>query len=232
ADRGCCLLWRVAGMAGYRHHPRLRLEDDVDAGPVGIRAVGAEGRDHRVHHRRVHLPHALLAVPHPLHRSPAQVVEHDVGSAHQPVHPAAGIEVLRIDRHRTLAAVYRQEEGRLTSKVGAESPSEVPGGSLDFDHVGSHVCQQHPRIGAGDQIGELDHPDAGEWSRAHTLSTTAAIPWPTPMHMVASPYLPARRRNSWTSVVRIRAPEAPSGCPSAIAPPLTLTRSGSRPRSL
>ncbi len=40
---------------------------------------------------------------------------------------------------------------------------------------------------------------------------------------------PARRRNSCTSVTRIRAPEAPSGWPMAMAPPLTFTLSGSRP---
>ena len=36
-----------------------------------------------------------------------------------------------------------------------------------------------------------------------------------------------RRRISCSSVVTMRAPEQPSGCPMAIAPPLTLTRSGS-----
>ena len=38
-------------------------------------------------------------------------------------------------------------------------------------------------------------------------------------------------RISCSSVVRMRAPEQPSGCPRAIAPPLTLTISGSRPSS-
>jgi hypothetical protein len=54
-----------------------------------------------------------------------------------------------------------------------------------------------------------------------TLSTTIAMPWPTPMHMVARPYLTSGRRPiSCTRVVSMRAPDAPSGCPSAIAPPL------------
>jgi hypothetical protein len=35
--------------------------------------------------------------------------------------------------------------------------------------------------------------------------------------------LTLRRRISCTSVPTIRAPEQPSGCPSATAPPLTLT---------
>ena len=53
------------------------------------------------------------------------------------------------------------------------------------------------------------------------------MPWPTPMHMVAAPRRPPRRRISCSSVVVILAPEQPSGWPIAIAPPLTLTVSGS-----
>ena len=41
-----------------------------------------------------------------------------------------------------------------------------------------------------------------------------------------------RRRISCTSVTTMRAPEQPTGCPSAIAPPFTLTLAGSRPSSL
>lgn len=37
--------------------------------------------------------------------------------------------------------------------------------------------------------------------------------------------------SSWTRWAVMRAPEAPSGCPMAIAPPLTLLFSGSRPRA-
>ena len=49
------------------------------------------------------------------------------------------------------------------------------------------------------------------------------MPWPTPMHMAASPRRTPRRRISWMSVPTMRAPEQPSGWPSAMAPPLTLT---------
>ena len=47
------------------------------------------------------------------------------------------------------------------------------------------------------------------------------------MHMVARPQPPPRRRSSQASVVSSRVPELPSACPSAIAPPLTLTIAGS-----
>ena len=57
------------------------------------------------------------------------------------------------------------------------------------------------------------------------------MPWPTPMHIVAAPRAPAGIAWSWwTSVAMRRAPEQPSGCPRAMAPPSGLTRVGSRPR--
>ncbi len=57
---------------------------------------------------------------------------------------------------------------------------------------------------------------------------------PVPMHMVTMAYRPLRRRSSCSAVAASLAPVQPSGCPSAIAPPLTLRRgsSASRPRPL
>ena len=58
------------------------------------------------------------------------------------------------------------------------------------------------------------------------------MPCPTPMHIVAAPFVPDGWAASWwTSVVRMRAPEQPSGWPRAIAPPSGLTRAGSRSSS-
>ena len=56
-------------------------------------------------------------------------------------------------------------------------------------------------------------------SGAYTLSTIIAIPCPTPMHIVARPYRARRRASACTSVVRMRDPDEPSACPSAMAPP-------------
>src|SRR6478672_4219498 len=56
-----------------------------------------------------------------------------------------------------------------------------------------------------------------------------ASPWPPPEQIAAQPRPPPRRRSSWTSTPRMRAPDAPIGWPRATAPPLTLTRSSSMP---
>src|SRR5262249_27778753 len=63
--------------------------------------------------------------------------------------------------------------------------------------------------------------------RALTFSRTTARPWPTPMQMAATPHRSRRSRSTWASVPRTRPPEAPSGWPMAMAPPLVLTISGS-----
>src|SRR5262249_47030041 len=58
-----------------------------------------------------------------------------------------------------------------------------------------------------------------------------AIPCPPPMHALAMPYVFLRAASSRASVSTSRVPVAPSGCPSAMAPPFTFTFSRSRPRS-
>lgn len=65
----------------------------------------------------------------------------------------------------------------------------------------------------------------------HTLSmswTTIAVAPPPPLQIAATPYSPGLR--TYSSVVKILDPDEPNACPRAIAPPLTLTLAGSRPR--
>ena len=54
---------------------------------------------------------------------------------------------------------------------------------------------------------------------------------PPPMHIVTSPVVSSWRSSSSSSVPISMPPVAPSGCPSAIAPPFTFTFAGSMPVS-
>mmetsp|Transcript_17007 Transcript_17007/g.37140 ORF Transcript_17007/g.37140 Transcript_17007/m.37140 type:complete len:203 (+) Transcript_17007:236-844(+) len=58
-----------------------------------------------------------------------------------------------------------------------------------------------------------------------------AMPCPPPMHAAPTPYFLPVRLRLCVRWVRMRAPDAPRGCPRAMAPPLTLTFSRSRPNS-
>ncbi len=51
-----------------------------------------------------------------------------------------------------------------------------------------------------------------------------ARPCPTPIHKLITAYFLPLRCNSRAVVKARRAPEAPNGCPTAIAPPFGLTR--------
>ena len=66
---------------------------------------------------------------------------------------------------------------------------------------------------------------------ASCRSTTIAKPMPPAAQPSSSPNCPPRRRSSLSSVVVMRAPVAPNGCPIAIDPPITLScaRSTRRP---
>src|SRR5947209_311796 len=79
------------------------------------------------------------------------------------------------------------------------------------------------RVALGDRV--VAAPDHCFRRLLQTRSTTAAIAWPKPMHIEAIPYRASRRSSSFRSVAVIRAPVAPSGCPSEIPPPFGFTSS-------
>mmetsp|Transcript_103308 Transcript_103308/g.289463 ORF Transcript_103308/g.289463 Transcript_103308/m.289463 type:complete len:207 (-) Transcript_103308:599-1219(-) len=58
-----------------------------------------------------------------------------------------------------------------------------------------------------------------------TRSMSVAFAVPPPSQIARRPYLPRRRSSSCTSVVINLQPVPPRGCPSAMAPPFTLTLS-------
>src|SRR5262249_56273682 len=85
--------------------------------------------------------------------------------------------------------------------------------------------------GARSAVGNLAQADGGSGGDGLGLrpldqltSTNTAAPWRPPTHSVASPRLLPRRCSSFRSVITSRVPVAPTGCPSAMAPPLTLRR--------
>src|SRR5690606_28106939 len=63
-------------------------------------------------------------------------------------------------------------------------------------------------------------------------SMMVALAVPRPSQIASKPYLPWRRRNSYASVPISLAPVAPSGWPSACAPPLTFSLSRLAPNAL
>ena len=69
-------------------------------------------------------------------------------------------------------------------------------------------------------------PDGGR-SCSQGRSSAIATPWPTPTHIADSDRRPPASASCSAAVPVIRAPDMPSGWPSAMAPPLGLTRGSS-----
>ena len=113
------------------------------------------------------------------------------------------------------------EDARTSASAGGplHGGGELPGG-VEVERVG----------GVGTV--ELDVRDAvgdGVLRRAprQTLRNSAASAWPPPMHMVTMPSSRSRRTRSLATRSDRIAPVAPTGWPSAIAPPYGLTFAGS-----
>src|SRR5262245_18718574 len=81
----------------------------------------------------------------------------------------------------------------------------------------------HPQRPATSEVHHAKRDDYFDSS----VSTHMATPCPPPTQSEASPRFCPLSRNALSRVITSRVPEAPTGCPRAIAPPLTFNRSGS-----
>src|SRR5262249_49374797 len=83
----------------------------------------------------------------------------------------------------------------------------------------------HPKdLRTRSSCAQQEQPYLSTWVPERALSvqgrsTVSAIPCPTPMHRVASPRRPSSSSRRRSRLMSRRMPDAPSGCPTAIAPP-------------
>src|SRR4029077_4663881 len=88
-----------------------------------------------------------------------------------------------------------------------------------------------PRGALAGAPGEGADVPRGASAHAWGTRTISASPCPPPPHSAAAPTPPPRRLSSRARCSTIRAPDMPTGWPSAIAPPWTFTLDSSRPRA-
>src|ERR1700694_5908203 len=133
----------------------------------------------------------------------------DVGLAadeHRRVHRGVALQS-RHERHELVLHGAIQLVHRLVRQVEGDDRDTV----ADFDRQRRPISCSH------------ESADGGLGGAHRLLSTTMAKPIPPAAQTVMSPNCPPRRRNSFNSVVVMRAPVAPKGCPIAIEPPITLS---------
>jgi hypothetical protein len=109
--------------------------------------------------------------------------------------PRAACSVRRAPRPRCPARRPRARAWRRRPRTrrSRRSPPSLPS-------VGFHVFTRR----APDRPGRLDQRDPSR-------SMISAMPWPPPMHAVATPKPPSRSSSSRSSITTRRAPDAPSG---------------------
>src|SRR5712671_2359807 len=121
-------------------------------------------------------------------------------------------------------ALRRGGAGFQRGQVDAELGE--PGGVAEpLAHASEHDLAERLGI-SGHRISleviDIDLRHLRSSGSPYTRSTMVAVPMPIPMHRVTSAVAALRRSISSIAVPRIMAPVAPSGWPSAMAPPLTL----------
>jgi hypothetical protein len=98
-------------------------------------------------------------------------MDEGVGRGHQLEQRRLGRRVLEIEAERALVAVH-VEVGRAHARRLrrlADVAHHVAFRRLDLDHVSALVGQQHGAVGAEDDVGQVDDPDAFERA-GHFLS--------------------------------------------------------------
>ncbi len=121
-------------------------------------------------------------------------------------------------RQTSLAAAGADPAAALTSGIAT---AFLAGAIISIGAVVAAFFVRSPAGAAGGA------PPAALKASLHTRSSATAMPWPTPMHMVESERRPPESASSSAAVPVMRAPDMPSGWPSAMAPPLALTRGSS-----
>src|SRR3989442_85483 len=152
------------------------------------------------------LGRAVLRIGDPLDRR-------DVGSGDESARLAGGDE--QSPRLSPLAARLQivQDRGQLFHDRGRQFV-DLLAGKIESEMDDSADLEADVETG----------PPSPGHQQAPSRSTTIAAPCPPPMQSVARPSATPRRRISFSSVSTSLAPEAPTGCPSAMAPPLTFVR--------
>src|SRR5207302_945701 len=196
--------------------PRGHGERDSRDAPAIARDLahreGGHGIREQVAARRSHQPGQAGEPVGREHRQPrrseGEVQDHRARAETRPQQRAHEQHGQRLQRHGHRSARQRDRDlGRDRNEGGAKQHGErAPTGERGSGHDGGLSLHQ-------------------------SISTLRATALPPPRHRVARPVVCFRSFKANKRVVRIRAPDAPIGCPRAIAPPFTFTRSQSQPRA-
>ena len=145
---------RVLGspLSARKTHESLRQR--IDAGPMGVRTLGAETGDVGLDQARVQAPQVVRTQAHALGRSGPQVGQQYVGGGRHLLHDGPAFRLARVEAEGALVDI-NVEEIRTP-----ERPRNIAGMGFHLDDVAAQVGQQPAGDRAGDQVGDFQYPDS------------------------------------------------------------------------
>ena len=162
-DRDPRAVGRALGVAGQAHQPRDGLDHEVVAGQVASAGSAAEAADRGVDDAGVVGADAVVVEPEPRQAPRLEVLDEDVGPPGELAGRRPVVVVLEVQRHRALVAVDPEVVRRdAVAHRRAPRPGVVAAGRLDLDHLGAEVGEEHRRVGAGEDPGEVGDEEPGE----------------------------------------------------------------------
>jgi hypothetical protein len=152
--------------------------DDLVVGGIELeRSVLAEAGDRAVDDALLDGFERRVAKPQPLHHAGTKIFDDDIGRGEEPSECVTAFGRFQIERDGTFSGVLRQE-GRAHAAViefgiSAELARQVAGARhLDFDDLGSELCQLIAAERPGEHVGQIQHSRACEKiSHAYSAQT-------------------------------------------------------------
>ena len=156
---------RLAGGVRQRGHA---FSHGAEPGAVGVGA-GLPVAGHPQHHQAgvLRQQHRLGVEAQPLQRPGPEVLDQHVGAAHQSQQHLAPLRRLQIDLDRPLVPAHLAPVEAVLSVALAQVAGAVTGvRPLHLDHVCAEVGQMTARGRAGEDGGQVEDDQAGQWTMA------------------------------------------------------------------
>ena len=153
-------------LAADAHQARLRLQHEIIAGQRSLGPARSVAGDGAANEPRSRLLEPGVGEAPFVQRSQPEIIDEDVGFLDQPGKDFLPGRVGHVERQGALVAVDAEKIGGLgADERRAPMPRIVAVvGRLDLDDVGAHVAQHHGAERTGEDTGEIDDADSGEWA--------------------------------------------------------------------
>ena len=112
------------------------------------------------------LEHRLRAQSAPLQRPRLEVLDHHVGTGDESLDECEIGSRREVGRESELVAIRGQEVGALPPLVEGRTPAAglvTRAGTLDFDHIGPQIAEDHAGEWPRENAREVEYSDAIQW---------------------------------------------------------------------